>query len=337
MPAPTPPSGFDPRDLTSFDRGGTLVEEFEEALRTYGIVISTKSTLADICLAALDLENMRLRRTPVDPRTDVRPLFRRAGGLIEFMKLFLRAHAMGRGQPFVAHLELLNKGHISQNEPVLAHLAPREVYDASNKLFELFFGLLCVPISTDVELDHPVKSKGNNPDVLATIDGRRWGFACKVLSGQSAITMFENIEKGVDQIEKSAAEIGVVVLKLTNVVDHELTWPLLNPDEVRVGGEPVLGVRVNERPMLAYLHSIHAMKHTELEQVNGRPAIEALMRGKKTLTGVVSFLQTATGISSSRGPMPTTVGQLGLMEFDQIAQVDFDVIERLNEVLHSRL
>jgi hypothetical protein len=166
--------------------------------------INSKSSLADICLTVLDLEYMRQGRTKVDPRLDIRPLFRRAGGLIEFMKLFLRAHTLGRGRPFVPHLELLNKGHISQSEPVLAHLAPPDVYDASNKLFELFFGLLCVPLSTDVELDHPTASKGNNPDILSTIDGRRWGFACKVLSGLSVITMFENIEKGVDQIEKSA-------------------------------------------------------------------------------------------------------------------------------------
>jgi hypothetical protein len=337
MNASAPPPEPDPRDLTSFDRAGTLVGEFENAIGTYGVAISSKSTLADICLAVLDLENMRLRRVRVNPGTDVRPLFRRAGGLIEFMKLFLRAHSSGRGAPFVAHLELLNKGHISQNEPVLANFAPHDVFDASNKLFELFFGLLCVPLSPDIELDHPVKPTGHNPDILATIDGRRWVFACKVISGHSAITLFDNIAKGIDQIQDSEAEIGVVILKLTNIVDHELTWPLLNPDEVAASGEPILGVRANERTVLTYLHSIHAMKHAELEQVNGRPAIEGLVRGKKTLTGAVSFLQTVTSILSTRGPLPTTVGQLGLMEFDPIAQVDFDVIQRLNEILHSRL
>lgn len=337
MPAPPPPEGFDHRDLTSFDRGGTLVGEFEAALGTYGIEIDPQSALADICLEVLELENRRLRRTRSDPKMDVRPLFRRGGGLIEFLKLFLRAHSMGRGAPFIPHLDLLNKGHISQSEPVLAHLAPHELYDASNKLFELFFGLLCVPIATELELDDPAKSKGNNPDILAVIDRRTWGFACKVLSGSSAITMFDNLAKGIDQIDKSAAEVGVVVLKLTNVVDHELTWPVLNRDKVLAGGEPVCGSWRNEVPVLGYLNSIHEMKHAELEQVNGRAQIEALVRGRKTLTAALTFLQTATSLSTLSGPMPSTVGQLGLMEFDPIAQADFDVIRRLNEVLHSRL
>lgn len=333
---PHPPPEMDRRDLTSFDRAGTLVAEFEDALGTYGIKIAAGSSLTDICLEVLDLELKRLGRSRVDPRIDMRPMWRRAGGLVEFMRLFLRAHSLGRAEPFVPHMKLLNQGQISQSEPVLANVAPHKVFESSNKLFELFLGLACVPVSSNVELDDPFRAKGTNPDVLSTINGRRWGFACKVLSSASALTLFANLEKGIDQIEESNAEVGAVVLKLTNVIDHELAWPLLNPDEVAAGGEPILGTRFNEEPVLRYLEAIHAVKHSELEQVNGRPAIELLVRGKKSIPGAVTFLQTTTGILSSSGPIPTTVGQLGVMEFDPVSQADLDVIQLLNEVLHSR-
>ena len=334
---PPPPPELDQRDLTAFDRAGTLVGEFEAALKSCGIDIAAKSGLADICLEVLDLELKRLGRSRIDPRVDVRPMWRKAAGLIEFMKLFLRAHAIQRAVSFVPHLQLLNQGMISQSEPVIANVAPHLVFDASNKLFELFFGLACVPISTDVTLDDPFHSDGKNPDILTTIRNRRWGFACKVLSGQSAISMFDHLKKGVEQIERSGADAGAVVFKLTNVVDHELTWPLMNAEEVARGSEPILGTRFNEKPVLDYLNSIHRLKHSELEQVNGRQEVEALVRGKRTMPGCITFLQTTTGIVSTRGPVPTTVAQLGIMEFDPVAQGDFEVIQCINEVLHSRL
>jgi hypothetical protein len=34
-----------------------------------------------------------------------------------------------------------------------------------------------------VQLDDPVNSAGDNPDVIAMFDGIRWGIACKVLHG----------------------------------------------------------------------------------------------------------------------------------------------------------
>jgi hypothetical protein len=35
-------------------------------------------------------------------------------------------------------------------------------------------------IGNGIELDDPYRSSGDNPDILASIDGIRWGFACKM-------------------------------------------------------------------------------------------------------------------------------------------------------------
>ncbi len=211
------------------------------------------------------------------------------------------------------------------------------MFDASNKLFELFFGLVCSPIASHIKMDDPFAAKGDNPDALAKIDGVDWGFACKVISGTSLLTMFENLQKGINQVENSPAKTGVVVLKLTNAVDHDAVWPILNEDDYRKGAEPIFAAQPNLEPVLRHLADVHAMKHKDLEHMNGRPAIEAAVRGKKAIPGALTFLQTTTSVVTNRGPMVSTVGQLGVMEFDPVSQGAIDVFSRLNEVLHSRI
>ncbi len=93
MTAPAAPGGYDTRELTSFERAGTLVEEFEAALKDCGIRISTESDLEFICLQVLELEYRRLNKTKGPPLEDIRAMWRRSGSLIEIMQLFLRLTA----------------------------------------------------------------------------------------------------------------------------------------------------------------------------------------------------------------------------------------------------
>jgi hypothetical protein len=50
------------------------------------------------------------------------------------------------------------------------------------------------------------RRQGVNPDVLATLAGRKWGIACKALHGTNPEGFLEHFRKGVDQIERSVAE-----------------------------------------------------------------------------------------------------------------------------------
>lgn len=337
MTAPIPPDGFNTHELTSFELAGTIVGDFEAALRKDGIRIDAGSDLEFVCLQVLELEYRRLNKVKVDPREDIRPIWRRSGSLIELMKLFLRAYQEGRSKEFLPHLELLNKGFAAQNVSIFPDRTDPKVFDASNKLFELFFGLVCSPISSQISMDDPFSAKGDNPDILAKIDGVHWGFACKVISGTSPITMYENLKKAIDQVESSPAGMGVAVLKLTNAVDHNAVWPILNEDEYQKGAEPFFGARPNLEPVLRHMANVHAMKHNDLEHFNGRPAIEKAVRGKKAIPGALTFLQTTTAIATNRGPMVSTIGQLGIMEFDPNSQNEMHLFNRLNDVLHSRI
>ncbi len=188
------PAELDPRDLTSFSEAGDLAVQFEEALGHHGIRIATGSDLERVNLELMMMEGYRRGVERPDPMTDLRPILGRAAGWIDFVKLLIRAHREGRLAPFLAHLHLLNTAQgVAQNVRI-----PMSD-EASNKLFELFIALACLPLSSNVILDNPHNAQGDNPDVLAVVDGRRWGFACKVLNGTSPLTMFERLEEGINQ------------------------------------------------------------------------------------------------------------------------------------------
>jgi hypothetical protein len=65
--------------------------------------------------------------------------------------------------------------------------------DAGNKVLELRVALACLRCGSELELDDPDgQSKGTNPDVISRMpDGRRWGFACKVVHSDRPQTWAE--------------------------------------------------------------------------------------------------------------------------------------------------
>jgi hypothetical protein len=95
-------------------------------------------------------------------------------------------------------------------------------------------------LSDEVILDSPFLAKGDNPDILAMIDGQCWGFACKTIYGSSGKTFFDRLEEGVEQIEAAPkAQVGAVVMNFRNVISHEKCWPILNEAEYRNGAGPI--------------------------------------------------------------------------------------------------
>jgi hypothetical protein len=76
-----------------------------------------------------------------------------------------------------------------------------------------------------VLLDNPHQSKGNNPDVLFTINGVRWGVACKVPNSENPLTMWDNFKKGLEQIQNSDAHRGFVLFNLKNLISLDEVWP----------------------------------------------------------------------------------------------------------------
>jgi len=172
---------------------------------------------------------------------------------------------------------------------------------------------------------------------LITLDGRRWGFACKVLFGSSAITMFDRLEDGVRQIDRSPAEVGCTIINLKNQIDHDETWPMANPNEYKKGIKtPTFGAwRSIEYPR-DILRALADYRHDDLVAANGDAAIESLFSKSKSIAGALLFLQTATALASPLGPVNSTIGIFNLMYFGKIDATTVATVDRLNNAMHHR-
>jgi hypothetical protein len=107
-------------------------------------------------------------------------------------------------------------------------------YDhAARKIAELYLGCLAAHVGTDVELDHPNNAKGDNLDVIFTVEEacvvqgpKRWALAIKTISSQKGQTIFERITEGAEQIDdhKCQADFGMVVINAKSALDHNALW-----------------------------------------------------------------------------------------------------------------
>jgi hypothetical protein len=327
-PTPDDFPGFDSRGFTSFARIQEEVEQFSQVLTSVGIDIEPGSPLEEMCLTLLSLEEKRRNDALIDRMEDIRVRLRPALGLHDLLRRVTRLHPRPSFPNLTPHLRLLNSSTVAQNVA-----APRDAVAA--KIFELLMALVCLDVGTDVELDGPVESYGDNPDILVTLAGRRWGFACKVLFGWSPITMFERLEDGIRQVERSPAEVGCTIINLKNQIEHDETWPLVNPEEHATGKQtPTFGAWRNIQHPRDILLRLAQRRHEELVSVNGDEAIQSLLTGKKSIAGALLFLQTATALASPRGPVNSTVGVFSLMRLGDIDQRDLTALDRLNDAMH---
>ncbi len=309
-----------------FARLRDLVHEFEQVLSDHGLRIVESSSLEHICLFLQDLEGRRSRRDPVDLHRDIRPDWRMAVGLADLLLRILRVARTGGLPPFLRHLRLLNTSMPAQNV--------RAVCDqGSSKLFELLVGLLCHDVGSEVLLDDPNRSTGDNPDVLFTYAGTEWGFACKVIDGTSPLSFFDNLEKGIGQIERSPASRGCVVFSMKNMIDHDLLWPLLNPASFRSGMDPLFGGWSHIDCPATLLRNTAAVKADELAQAHGPEHILALFEGKKTAPFILQILQSATGLIRGGHPATALVNTVAVTPFADMHQTDMALIGALNDAL----
>jgi hypothetical protein len=316
--------------LVPFADARSEVHKFETALKSYGIDIESGSDLELIAIVLSELEDMRAGRTKVDSNEDPRPTFRKAVGLLEFIVILNRQHDAGGLHSFVDHLQLLNQAR---------SVAPgvRTLRDeAANKLFELFWAMVCLSVGTDLKLDPPKGAKGDNPDIL----DRRWGFACKAVEGQNPLSWYELIKKGLDQIDRSAeAETGCVVINPSVLVNHDAMWPLLNADYQRQEEPPALGCWIHEDMVVSLLYQTADNINARLIRKNEQDNVTALFRNikRKSLPLTLSMMQTVCQINVLEKAPVSTVAFLSVSSIDPISEADQHVLKRLNDALQSRL
>jgi hypothetical protein len=306
-----------------------LVERFEDALNKYGVEVQSGSELEAACLSVVEVlgkhENPELR----DPRENVRVVFAELLGVWIFLTKVVRLQDHPAFAQFKPHLKLLNEGTVVQ------HTRLRACEEATNKIFELLFALVLLDIGNDLVLDPPDLARGDNPDILVTLVGQRWGFACKTVYGQSGKTFFDNLKRGVDQIEVSEATVGCVMVNFRNQLDHEAFWPVLNPDEHRNGAEPILGAFPNPELMGMELCRQVTVKRDQIASEIGLSNVLNIFTGKKAVPGFLAFCQTIAAKATSVGPVPSLISALVLGNFNR-CDSHIRVFQWINEALHER-
>ena len=322
---PQIPAHLDPRDVTTDAQAASKMHRLADIFSELGILIPPGSDFEEVWLNVPEMKNKRVGKTAVDWTQDMRPLHRKVLGLLDISPRIIRAYERGHLAQMQQHLELMTKCVFAQNVPTLAD-------EASNKVFELLLGLVCSEIGTELVMDSPTAATGNNPDVMFTSGDQRWGIACKVMNGYSAFTMFDRIEEGVAQIDASPADIGCVAINLRNVIDHDFFWPILHYEN----GEPVYGVWTDYQMAVGKLLDLAAERHFQLEEDNSKAQIDGILAGKRSVKGVLLFLQTSLGAQIDGKVVQTSLGILNVMKFGEIADADFHTLQRMNEALHGR-
>jgi hypothetical protein len=149
-------------------------------------------------------------------------IIRNAAGVHDFAAKLLAARDTPEFVQFVEHLKLIATGKVKTTLSQTTENDPTD--DAARKLVELYVACLAVHCGESVRLDHPTNAKGDNPDILLSWRDKIWALAIKTPSSRHGQTLFENIEKAAEQIERSAADKGLVVLNVKNIIDHEALW-----------------------------------------------------------------------------------------------------------------
>ena len=297
---------MDRRDLTSFADADRLVNDFERVLDRFGIRVGNGSPLEQHCLFLKEFVDQHNRPQP-DYVLDPEKL--QAGvGMLDVIKKVLRRHDHPDFERLLPHLALLNDGSAVQN-------ARTPVTDqTSNKLFELFVALAAMEHGRDMRIDDPHASKGDNPDVLVTYDGVRWALACKVIHSDRPETLFDRIVEGVNQIERSEASVGIAMVSLKNRLPHDQLFPVVGDDN----GMPIVGVYPSlTHAQGAIQHEVN-LRYRALRAAIDPTAIRDTFAGRKSLPGYLTVTQVGVGIRSTMGPVPSSVGLLGLNPLESL-------------------
>jgi hypothetical protein len=309
------------RKSVSFSEAREVIEQFERDLLSVGISIKPGSELESICLYIMDLDSQRKGESAVEMTSDIRPMWQRAVGLISLLDMLNHARRNNYLSVFAPHLCLLNEGTAPQN----VHTTLSDI--ACNKIFEMLIALFCMPVAEHVKLDDPRKSKGNNPDVLATINGTVWGFACKTPQGTSSKSMFDRLEEGVEQIENSPAEKGLVYFNFRNLIDHNRVWPEVQRNSPHEKFRFV--VWQNSESVNTYFRQLVDVKNREMLEAIGVSNVQSIFTRKKSLPGAMVFMQSAAAFEDDHGHTVMSISFPALMELGVIPEADVNVMQKL--------
>lgn len=201
----------------SFERAAEVVGQFIDLLAEHGVDLRRGGAAEGEALAMIDVLDMW--KSPARRPTDPRPIARAAMGFVDLAGKVVGVKDHPDFGQLIPHLQMLSKTTVLQNA------ASPVTDDAANKVIALYIACLAMTFGSNIALDHPVNSKGDNPDVMLGFRSQRWALALKTLHSRKPRTIYDNIKKAADQIEASPATHGLVILNVKNLLDYDALWP----------------------------------------------------------------------------------------------------------------
>lgn len=222
--------------LVPFAAADSIGDRFLTLLSRVGAHPPYGTSLEDELLSLTQLIEVMKAPGLVASRADAIEVLRSAAGLHDLAAKVLSVEPLPEFATFVPHLAL-----IGNSKAVTASIAQnaRSGYadDTARKFAELYVGCLAAHIGTEVTLDSPTNAKGDNPDVMFTLEPsgapkERWAIAIKTISSQQGQTIFDRIAEGAAQIDhpRCAADRGLVLINAKSALDHEALWASNFPD-----------------------------------------------------------------------------------------------------------
>jgi hypothetical protein len=307
-----------------YERAQQNALELEALLRQHGLTVRLGSALEQVVLSTFDIVYRKQGSGKVPAAEDIRIGYRNLIGVNELSSLLLSVRDHPDFGQLIPHLQLLNEGMALQN------VRSSQTDAATNKVFELFAACLALQCGTNVTLDSPRKSKGDNPDVLADVAGKRWGIACKVLHSISPESFIQNLEKGLEQIERSPAKVGVVMFNLKNIIDHDRYWPVTDPGRPEEGIGANYGAFTQPDAAFAMLRQEISALGASIQRYLPEGYLASVFRDKKSVPAFLLWAHTAASVIVNGRPAPTSV-RAGIGVFTEpVKHEEADVLDCLH-------
>lgn len=316
-----------------FDTSEQDIFDFEKLLKDNGLTIQTNSDLERISLAVLETNAKYKKEIEHNNILDIRHIFSDVAGIVDFVKQILKHKNHTDFNHIIQHLQLLNTASTAT-----LTTQSKVTDDGNNKLLELYIALLCMSFATNVRLDDPKNSKGDNPDIMFDFNNQKWAIACKAIHSKNEKTLYDTLEKGTEQINRSCAEKGIVLVNFKNIIDRNQIWPIHNQDQFEKNGEePLFGCFPNIDGPVKILQSYGCDYQKKLIDTIGLESLLKLSESKKCPQGFLIFLQAVTAVQHEGQCPPTILKTFNLVQFDNVATEYKELANKLNESMHNRI
>jgi hypothetical protein len=301
-----------------------LVWGLENTLKEHGIAVASHGAFVEAALTLTELEQFRKDPMRCDCTVDPREKWRRAMSLADLAEKILLVKTHPDFAPLVPHLKLLaGMADLSQFSTTL-----KENQD-NNKVFEQYVAAMALHVFAQCTVDHPVESDGSNPDIMGRFHGNHWAIACKAMHSKNPKTFGERVREGVEQIEVSAADCGLVVVNMKNTFDHDKLWPakVINGD-YHLGQLPSVDHAC--QLLLPVYQEVQAGVFKEFGSEVG--FYQNVFKGKKAAPYVLLVFSTVCGFP---GPVFMPVKTINCLCQGHDAEAE-EIAGKLNMALHNK-